>query len=63
MASNSFGARSSLKSGDKNYTIHRLDALEKRGFSLERLPISIKVLIENLLRREDGVVVTGEQIE
>ena len=63
MASNSFGARSSLKSGDKNYTIHRLDALEKRGFSLERLPISIKVLIENLLRREDGVVVTADQIE
>ena len=63
MANNSFGARSTLKSSDKDYTIHRLDALEKRGFALDRLPISIKVLIENLLRREDGVVVTTEQIE
>ena len=63
MANNSFGARGALKSGDQNYTIYRLDALEKRGFALDKLPISIKVLIENLLRREDGVVVTTEQVE
>jgi len=63
MANNSFGARGSLKSGDKNYTIYRLDALEKHGFALKHLPVSIKVLIENLLRREDGSVVTPEQIE
>jgi aconitate hydratase len=63
MASNSFGTRGTLKSGNRTFTIHRLDALEKRGFSLGRLPVSIKVLIENLLRREDGVVVTAEQIE
>ena len=63
MANNSFGARGTLKSGRKNYTIYRLDALEKRGFALGKLPVSIKVLIENLLRREDGVVVTTEQIE
>jgi aconitate hydratase len=63
MASNSFGARGSLKARDRNYTIWRLDALEKGGFALDRLPVSIKVLIENLIRREDGVVVTAEQIE
>src|SRR5215472_19041094 len=63
MANNTFGARGSLKAGDRNYTICRLDALEKRGFALDKLPISIKVLIENLLRREDGVVVTPEHIE
>jgi len=63
MANNSFGARASLECGGKNYSIYRLDALEKRGFALGRLPVSIKVLIENLLRREDGVVVTTEQIE
>jgi aconitate hydratase len=63
MANNSFGAPGSLKTGDRNYTIWRLDALEKRGFALDRLPVSIKVLIENLIRREDGAVVTGEQIE
>jgi len=63
MANNTFGARGSLKAGDRNYAICRLDALEKRGFALDRLPVSIKVLIENLVRREDGVVVTAEQIE
>ncbi|MBV8136661.1 MAG: aconitate hydratase AcnA [Deltaproteobacteria bacterium] len=63
MANNTFGALGTLKAGDRNYTICRLDALEKRGFALDRLPVSIKVLIENLLRREDGVVVTAEQIE
>jgi aconitate hydratase len=63
MANNTFGARGSLKAGERNYAICRLDALEKRGFALDRLPVSIKVLIENLIRREDGLVVTPEQIE
>jgi aconitate hydratase len=63
MANNSFGARGSLKSGDKTWTAYRLDALEKRGFALDRLPISIKVLLENLLRREDGAVVSADHIE
>jgi aconitate hydratase len=63
MANNTFGARGSLKTADRDYTICRLDALEKRGFTLDRLPVSIKVLIENLIRREDGAVVTAEQIE
>ncbi len=63
MATNSFGARASLAVDGKTYTIHRLEALEKRGFALSRLPFSIKVMLENLLRREDGEVVTAEQIE
>jgi aconitate hydratase len=63
MATNSFGARSTLTVDGKSYAIHKLEALEKRGFSLARLPYSIRVMIENLLRREDGTIVTGAQIE
>src|ERR1700720_3893800 len=63
MATNSFGARSTLTVEGKNYTIYKLDALEKHGFSLARMPYSIKVMIENVLRREDGVIVTKGQIE
>src|SRR5215472_14678954 len=60
---NSFNSRASLKSGGTTYTIHRLPALETRGFHLSRLPFSLKILLENLLRREDGVNVTAEDIE
>ena len=60
---NSFNSRASLKSGSKNYTIYRLPALEARGFKLGRLPFSLKILLENLLRREDGVNVTAADIE
>ncbi len=63
MATNSFGARSTLSVNGKSYTIFKLEALEKHGFSLARMPYSIKVMIENLLRREDGLVVTIGQIE
>ncbi len=63
MATNSFGARATLKSGDKSWTIFKLEALERRGLSLARLPFSIKVMLENVLRREDGVVVTADQVE
>ena len=63
MAKNSFGARAALSVDGKSYTIHKLEALEKKGFSLARLPFSIKVMLENLLRREDGVIVTSEQVE
>src|SRR5690242_11598251 len=63
MATNSFGARTSLTVGGKNYTIYKLEALEKRGFALARLPFSIRVMLENVLRREDGGVVTADQIE
>jgi aconitate hydratase len=60
---NSFESRAVLKSGSKSYTIFRLPALERRGFNLKRLPFSLKILLENLLRREDGVNVTAAEIE
>ncbi len=58
----SFGARSTLEVGGRSYEIHRLDALAER-FGVGRLPYSIKVLLENVLRLEDGVAVTKEAIE
>jgi aconitate hydratase len=60
---NSFNSRATLKSGSKTYTIFRLPALSARGFDLSRLPFSLKILLENLLRREDGVNVTADDIE
>ncbi len=60
---NSFNSRASLSSGAKTYTIYRLPALEAKGFNLSRLPFSLKILLENLLRREDGVNVTAGDIE
>ena len=52
----SFGARSTLEVGGRSYEIFRLDALQER-FDVARLPYSIKVLLENVLRLEDGVSV------
>ena len=60
---NSFNSRATLRSGNKSYTIFRLPALSARGFNLARLPFSLKILLENLLRREDGVNVTADDIE
>ena len=61
---NSFGAAATLRSGSTAYQIFRLDALEKRGFpQVARLPFSIKILLENLLRHEDGKRVTAADIE
>src|SRR5437867_272079 len=61
---NSFGAAETLRSGSTGYRIFRLDALEKRGFTrVSRLPFSIKVMLENLLRHEDGQRVTAADIE
>jgi aconitate hydratase len=60
---NSFNSRAGLKSGTKTYAIYRLPALEAKGFQLSRLPFSLKILLENLLRHEDGVNVTAEDIE
>ena len=59
---NSFDSRATLASGDKSYTIYRLPALAAKGFNLSRLPFSLKILLENLLRREDGVNVTAGDI-
>ncbi|HTW99146.1 MAG TPA: aconitase family protein, partial [Acidimicrobiales bacterium] len=61
MGENSFGARSTLQVGDSAYTIHRLDALPAEH-DVARLPYSLKVLLENLLRFEDGVNVTAEDV-
>src|SRR5216683_564098 len=61
---NSFGAAQTLRSGSSAYRIFRLDALEKRGItSVARLHFSIKILLENLLRHEDGERVTAADIE
>jgi aconitate hydratase len=60
--SNSFGARSTLRVGDSEYEIYRLDALAQRGIDLGRLPFSLRILLENLLRTEDGRSVTADDI-
>ncbi len=63
MSGNSFGSRATLKTGGASFEIHRLDALEKRGLPVARLPYSLKILLENLLRLEDGRVVRAEDVE
>jgi aconitate hydratase len=59
----SFGSRASLKVGDREIRIARLDALERRGWNLARLPYALRILLENLLRLEDGKLVTAADIE
>jgi aconitate hydratase len=62
MTQNSFDARSTLRVGDREYEIFRVDALQAK-YDVARLPYSLTVLLENLLRNEDGDGVTREQIE
>ena len=59
---NTFGARSTLSVGDRQYEYFRLDALEREGLDVKRLPYSLRILLENLLRHEDGVTVTAEDV-
>ena len=59
MTTNSFGTRDRLTVDGTSYVIHRLDRVE----GAQRLPYSLKVLLENLLRNEDGRLVTAQQIE
>ncbi len=59
----SFHARAQFRSGDASYTIYRLQALADRGIRLQRLPFSLRILLENLLRREDGATVTAAEIQ
>jgi aconitate hydratase len=60
----SFGTRKVLKVGDQSYDIFRLESLEKTGFqNISRLPVSLKVLMENLLRQEDNHHVDKGDIE
>src|SRR5579864_2469636 len=58
----SFHAAGELKSGNKTVRYFRLNALESSGAKLEKLPYSLRILLENLLRREDGVTVTADDI-
>jgi aconitate hydratase A / 2-methylisocitrate dehydratase len=60
---NSFGAAGQLQAGGSSYEIFRLAALEKAGYKLSRIPYSIKILLENLLRFEDGSSVKRSDIE
>src|SRR3954452_1729253 len=62
MSTNSFGSQSQLQAGDRTYEIFRLSALEKKGIPLGRLPFSLRILLENLLRHEDGKSVTADDI-
>ena len=55
---NSFQSRSTLEVGDETFEIYRVDAVEGH----ETLPFSLKVLLENLLRTEDGANITSDQI-
>jgi aconitate hydratase len=59
---NSFKARKSLKVGSKSYTYYSLKAVEKEVGDLSRLPFSLRVLMENLLRHEDGTTVKKADI-
>jgi len=60
---NSFGSRTQLRAAGRTFQIFRLDALERRGLSVSRLPYSLRILLENLLRREDGRSVRADEIE
>ena len=61
--SNTFGTLSTLSAGGAAVSFHSLEALERAGFPrVARLPYSLKVLLENLLRREDGRGVTADDV-
>jgi aconitate hydratase len=62
MSSNSFNSRSTLKVGNKEYEIYRLAALDQQGVSTKHLPFCLRILLENLLRTEDGRNVKKEDI-
>ncbi len=59
---NSFGSRGTLEVGKREFEIHRLAALEKAGMQPSRLPFSLRILLENLLRNEDGLAVKEADI-
>src|SRR5438067_1701502 len=63
MSLNSYSTRGTLRVGDRDYTLYRLGVLARAGFqNIERLPFSIRILLENLLHWEDGVAVTKDDI-
>src|SRR5215469_9031177 len=64
MSTNTFGAASTLRAANREYRYYRLAALEERGLGpISRLPFSTKILLENLLRQEDGKRVSAADIE
>jgi aconitate hydratase len=62
MSANSFDAKATLSVGDRSFEIFRLDALQSR-FDVARLPFSLKILLENLLRNEDGETIRAADVE
>src|SRR5437867_2949870 len=60
---NSFGSQAVLRVGDRSFTVYRLDAVEKAMPAVARLPFSLKILLENLLRTEDGRAVRSDDVE
>ncbi|GAB3258151.1 aconitate hydratase AcnA [Alteromonas gracilis] len=62
-SADSFGAKGTLDVGDKSYEIYRLGAVEGEGLDVASLPFSLKVLLENLLRTEDGADITADDIK
>ena len=62
MSVNSFNSRATLQVGKKEYQIYRLDALDHQGISTRHLPFSLRILLENLLRNEDGRNVTKDVV-
>jgi len=61
-SADSFGAKGTLDVGDASYQIYRLSAVEGDGLDVDSLPFSLKVLLENLLRTEDGADITADDI-
>jgi aconitate hydratase len=59
---NSFGSRSVLRVGKREFEIYRLDVLERQGCRTAHLPYSLRILLENLLRREDGKSVKADDV-
>ena len=59
---NSFGSHSTLRVGSKQYEIYRLSAVEAHGCVIKHLPYSLRILLENLLRREDGTAVKADDV-
>jgi len=60
---NTYGSHVEFSAGGKSFKIARLDALEKKGWKVTRLPFTLRILLENLLRLEDGENVTAAEIE
>ncbi|MGY8996278.1 MAG: aconitase family protein, partial [Alphaproteobacteria bacterium] len=59
---NSFGARQTLDVGNQSYTYYSLDKAAESLGDISRLPVSLKILLENLLRHEDGDTVTQTDV-